>query len=83
MLKEQQDNSKIKEKVEGLNNKSDRKTDNFSSSDSPESTAKDAKKTAKLLKETQSANKDLAKSNDKIIDLETDIKKFLIIRLIS
>jgi uncharacterized protein YlxW (UPF0749 family) len=32
-------------------------------------------KTAKLLKETQSANKDLAKSNDKIIDLETDIKK--------
>ena len=44
LLKEQQDNSKIKEKVEGLNNKSDRKTDNFSSSDSPESTAKDAKK---------------------------------------
>lgn len=33
------------------------------------------KKTVKLLKETQSANKDLAKSNDKIIDLETDIKK--------
>jgi hypothetical protein len=75
LLKEQQDNSKIKEKVEGLNNKSDRKTDNFFFSDSPESTAKDAKKTAKLLKETQSANKDLAKSNDKIIDLETDIKK--------
>ena len=44
LLKEQQDNSKIKEKVEGLNRKADRKTDNFSSSDSPESTAKDAKK---------------------------------------
>lgn len=33
------------------------------------------KKTAKLLKETESANKDLAKSDDKILDLQADIKK--------
>ena len=44
LVKEQADNAKIKDKVEGLNRKADRKTDNFSSSDSPESTAKDAKK---------------------------------------
>ena len=74
LVKEQADNTKIKDKVEGLNRKADRKTDNFSSSDAVD-TAKDAKKTAKLLKETESANKDLAKSDDKILDLQADIKK--------
>ena len=74
LVKEQSDNAKIKDKVEGLNRKADRKTDNFSSSDA-EGTAKDAKKTAKLLKETESANKDLAKSDNKILDLQADIKK--------
>ena len=43
LVKEQSDNAKIKDKVEGLNRKADRKTDNFSSSNA-EDTAKDAKK---------------------------------------
>ena len=72
--KENQNNAKIKGTAEGLNNKSDKKTDNFSSSDAA-STAKDAKNTAKLLKKTESANKDLDRSNNKVISLEADIRK--------
>lgn len=72
--KETQVNSKIKGNVDSLNLKSDKKTDNFSSSD-PNSTAKDARNTAKLLKKTESANKDLDRSNNKIINIEADIKK--------
>ena len=71
---ENQKNEKIKSNAQSLNRKSDRSTDNFSSSD-PDSTVKDAKKTAKILKETENANKDLEKSNRKIIGLQADIKK--------
>lgn len=72
--KEKQNNAKILNKTEGLNNQSDRKTDKFSASD-PNSTAKDAKKTAKLLRQTESANKELQKSNNRIASMEGDIKK--------
>lgn len=71
---ENQKNEKIKSNTQSLNRKSDKSTDNFSSSD-PDSTVKDAKKTAKILKETENANKDLEKSNRKIIGLQADIKK--------
>lgn len=75
--KEKQNNIKILDKTKGLNYKSEKKTDSFSSSD-PNSTANDAKKTAKLLKQTESANKELDKSNNKIVDIEGDIRKLQI-----
>ncbi len=72
--KEKQNNIKILDKTKDLNHKSERKTDRFNSSD-PNSTADDARKTAKLLKRTESANKELQRSNNKIVDMEGDIRK--------
>ena len=74
LAKEKQTNAKLTETVNSLNRKSDRKTDNFSSSD-PKSTSDDAKRTGKLLKQTEVANKDLARSNSKVKSIEEDLRK--------
>lgn len=76
LAKEKETNVKLTETVNSLNRKSDRKTDNFSSSD-PKNTYDDAKRTGKLLKQTEVANKDLAKSNSKIKNIEEDLRKIV------
>lgn len=73
--KEKQNNTKIQASVASLNKKSDNETDDYHSSKDPKDTAKDAKNAAKILKLTQSANKDLERSNNKMIDIEGDIRK--------
>ncbi len=75
LAKERQTNLKLTKTVNSLNRKSDRKTDNFSSSD-PKTTSDDAKRTGKLLKQTEVANKDLAKSNSKK-SIEEDLRKIM------
>ena len=72
--KEREANVKLKSSVEDLNKQSNRYTDKYASS-SPNDTAKDAKKTSRVLRKTESANKDLDRSNSKIICYEADIKK--------
>lgn len=72
--KETYNNNKIKENVEKLNKKSDKMTDQFGLS-TPIATAEDAKSTAKMLKKTEAANRDLFKSNNKLINIEAEIKK--------
>lgn len=76
LAKEKENNVKIAAEVNSLNKKSDRKTDKFTSSD-PNSTSQDAKNTAKLLKKTESANKDLLKSNTKIKSIEAEISRIV------
>lgn len=73
--KEKQNNTKIQASVASLNKKSDNETDDYHPSKDPKDTAKDAKNAAKILKLTQSANKDLERSNNKMIDIEGDIRK--------
>lgn len=72
--KEKLNNTKLKDAAEGLNRKSDRQTNDYKPSDA-NSTMTDAKKTAKTLKKTESANKDLDRSNNRIISYEADIRK--------
>ena len=76
LAKEKEVNVQLAEEVKSINKKTDRKTDDFTSSD-PNSTSIDAKKTAKLLKKAEAANKSLHKSNEKIIGIESDIKKII------
>ena len=73
--KEKQNNTKIQASVASLNKKSDNETDDYHPSKDPKDTAKDAKNAAKILKLTESANKDLERSNNKMIDIEGDIRK--------
>lgn len=70
--REKQNNVKIAAMVASLNKKSERKTDQFQSSD-PKSTSKEAKKTAKLLRETESENNKLRKSDSKVLKLEKEV----------
>lgn len=74
LAKENEENSKIAKDVVNLNKKSDKSTTQYSPSD-PETTATDAKKTARILRKVEDANRDLTKSNGKILDIESDIKK--------
>lgn len=74
LQKEMLDNIKIRETVDELNRKSDKKTDQFDIS-TPKATAKEAKNTAKILRKTESANHDLYKSNRKVADIEEDIRR--------
>ena len=73
--KEKQNNAKISASVESLNKKSNSEADGYHCSNDPKSTPKDAKNAAKILKLTESANKDLERSNNKMIDIEADIRK--------
>ena len=73
--KERQNNVKIQASVESLNKKSNDEAEDYHSSEKPKDTAKDAKNAAKILKLTESANKDLERSNNKLIDIEGSIKK--------
>lgn len=72
--KERLHNLELAKKVEVLNSKSNKITNRFAPS-SPKETAKDAKSAAKILRETESANRNLRKSNLKILDLEKDLLK--------
>lgn len=72
--KETRNNTKIRGNVEKLNKKSDKMTDQFGLS-TPIATAEDAKSTAKMLKKTESANRELFKSDNKLINIEAEIKK--------
>lgn len=74
LAKEKEVNDKLSDEAKALNKKSNRETDNFTASD-PSSTSLDAKETAKLLKKTEAENKNLHKSNERIISIESDIKK--------
>lgn len=71
--KEKKENEKINQELTDLNAQSS-KTENLNPSNT-EIAAKEAKKTARLLKQIENKNKDLSRSNDKIIDLEADIRK--------
>ncbi len=71
-------NEKLKGNVEKINARADRKTGDYSSSNDPGATAKDAKNAAKLLKETESVNRDLQRSSTKMVDLTADIQKLQI-----
>lgn len=72
--KERQNNIKIADEVKYLDKKADKTTNKFSPSD-PKTTAKDARNAAKLLRQTESANKDLRRSNLKLEKIERDILK--------
>lgn len=72
--KERQHNLKLSEEVKYLDKKSNRATNKFSPSD-PKTTAKDARSAAKLLRQTEAANKDLRRSNLKIQKMERYILK--------
>ena len=72
--KERQHNLKLSEEVKYLDKKSNRATNKFSPSD-PRTTAKDARSAAKLLRQTETANKDLRRSNLRIEKMERDILK--------
>ncbi len=71
-------NEKLKNNADKINAKADRRTGNYSSSDDPSATANDAKNAAKLLKETESANRDLQRSATRMVDLTADIQKLQI-----
>ncbi|WP_415326389.1 hypothetical protein [Chryseobacterium sp. MMS23-Vi53] len=72
--KEKLDNAKILEKANSLNSKSNGNTFVLNSS-KPDSAADDAKDAVKILKKTESANKDLQKSNAKIASIQRDIDR--------
>ena len=72
--KERQHNLKLSEEVKYLDKKSNRATNKFSPSD-PRTTAKDARSAAKLLRQTETANKDLRSSNFRIEKMERVILK--------
>lgn len=75
LLKEQQNNEKLKLKASELDKISSESAANKSAEANTEEQTKEAKKLAKQLKQSESANKSLNRSNDRIIDLEGDIKK--------
>jgi inhibitor of KinA sporulation pathway (predicted exonuclease) len=72
--KEKLDNAQILEKTNGLNKKSNENSLVLNSS-KPGSAADDAKNAAKILKKTESANKELRKSNAKIASIQKDIDR--------
>lgn len=75
LLKEQQNNEKLKLKASELDKISSESASNKTAEANTEEQTKEAKKLAKQLKQSESANKNLTRSNDRIIDLEGDIKK--------
>ena len=62
-------NAKVQDDANALNRRSEKRTND------QDETERDAKKTAKVLKNAESKNRSLMKSNSKIVDLEADIKK--------
>lgn len=66
---------KREEKAVDLNNKANNKGDKFKGAENADKTSDDAKAAAKAFKKAENANKSLERSNDRIIDLEADIKK--------
>ena len=75
LLSEKQNNEKKVELANSLNRKADKTSDGFSKSDNVKNVANNAKDAARALKKSESANKDVLKSNNKIVDLEADVRK--------
>lgn len=75
LLKEQQENEKLKLKATELEKISSESVANKSAEINIVDQTKEAKKIAKQLKQSESASKSVNRSNDRIIDLEADIKK--------
>lgn len=74
--KQYQEVAKLRSKANKINSKADNRTNRFSSEDhNAVSTAKDAAKTAALLKDTQKANQNLAKGQEKLNKLDKEIQK--------
>lgn len=68
------DNAQLLEKANNLNSKSNGNALVLNSS-KPDSAADDAKDAAKILKKTESANKELRKSNAKLASIQKDIDR--------
>mgnify|MGYP003582347346 FL=1 len=72
--KEKANNAQLRKNVQSLNAEANKKTDRFSASN-PNSTAKQAAETAKLLKNVEKANRKLEASTKKEKKIEKDIEK--------
>lgn len=75
-MKQEQEVAKLQAEVNSIDAKADAKTDRFSASDTDaKTTAKQANKTAALLKKTEKANKKLFNSQSKLRKIDDDIQK--------
>ncbi len=69
------DKDKREVKAQDLNEKADSTGGDFSENSSAEKATDEAKAAAKALRKAENANKSLARSRNRIIDLEGDIRK--------